>query len=205
MCATSGCAFTSAATRSKSFGATLIAHENTKLWLSRPIRTSWLPKPFGPLPEKARPNKTTYTTDTLSYGGEQIDYGHVFQAHTDGDIVVLFPQSRVLAAGDMYTEGAATPQLIDYRGGGSAKQWTATVAEVLKLDFDTVVPGHGNVTTKREMTAFRDSTQRLTELATQLVKQGKSRAEIEQTMRMEFGWQDLHVQLALDGLINEMQ
>ena len=118
---------------------------------------------------------------------------------------MLFPQSSVLAAGDMYTDGEGTPQLIDYRGGGSAKEWTATVEEVLKLDFDTVVPGHGNVVTKGEMTAFRDSTKRLTELATQLVKQGKSRADVEQAMRMEFGWQDFHVQLALDGLINEMK
>ena len=55
------------------------------------------------------------------------------------------------------------------------------------------------------MTAFRDSTKRLTELATQLVKQGKSRAEIEQAMSLDFGWQDLQVQMSLDGLINEMK
>jgi hypothetical protein len=37
------------------------------------------------------------------------------------------------------------------------------------------------------------------------VKQGKSRADVEQAMRMKFGWQDFHVQLGLDGLINEMK
>ena len=151
------------------------------------------------------PDITVQPRGTVWLGGKSAEIYWLGRAHTDGDVVVLFPQSSVLAAGDMYTEGAATPQLIDYRGGGSAKEWTATVEEVLKLDFDTVVPGHGNVVTKREMTAFRDSTKRLTEVATQLVKQGKSRADVEQAMRMEFGWQDLHVQFALDGLINEMK
>ena len=47
---------------------------------------------------------------------------------------------------------------IDYAGGGSAKEWTAHARQALKLDFDTVVPGHGVVTTKPEMKKFRDST-----------------------------------------------
>ena len=55
------------------------------------------------------------------------------------------------------------------------------------------------------MQAFRDSTQRFTELATELVNQSKSRADVEAAMRSEFGWQDFHVQMALDGLINEMR
>ena len=63
---------------------------------------------------------------------------------------------RTLAAGDMFTFGDATPQLIDYSGGGSAKEWTKTLDGALQLDFDTVVPGHGVVTTKREMAKFRD-------------------------------------------------
>ena len=151
------------------------------------------------------PSITVQPRGALWLGGKSAEIYWMGRAHTDGDVVVLFPQARVLAAGDMYTEGAEAPQLIDYAGGGSAKEWTATVEEVLKLDFETVVPGHGNVVSKRDMAAFRDSTKRLTELATELVKQGKSRAEIEQAMRMEFGWQDLQVQMSLNGLINEMK
>jgi glyoxylase-like metal-dependent hydrolase (beta-lactamase superfamily II) len=151
------------------------------------------------------PQITVQPRGSVWLGGKAAEIYWLGRAHTDGDVVVLFPHARVLAAGDMYTHGEGLPQLIDYSGGGSAKEWTATVEEALKLDFDTVVPGHGDVSTKREMTAFRDSTKRLTEVATQLVKQGKSRAQIEQAMRMEFGWQDLHVQFALDGLIDEVK
>jgi glyoxylase-like metal-dependent hydrolase (beta-lactamase superfamily II) len=142
---------------------------------------------------------------TIHLGGKSAEIYWFGRAHTDGDVVVLFPQNRLLAAGDMFTVGEGTPQLIDYMGGGSAKEWTATVAKVLELDFDTVVPGHGNVVKKADMQSFRSSTQRLTELVTQAVRQNRSRAEIESIMRMEFGWQDFHVQMALDGLINEMR
>jgi cyclase len=151
------------------------------------------------------PNITVQPRGALWLGGKSAEIYWLGRAHTDGDVVVLFPESKVLAAGDMYTHGEGTPQLIDYRGGGSAKEWTATVEQALKLDFETVVPGHGDVATKRDMTTFRDSTKRLTELVTQMVKQGKSRADVEKTMRMEFGWQDFHVQLGLDGLVNEMK
>src|SRR6185312_13199607 len=44
-------------------GALIVAHENTRLWLSRPIETDWLPQLYGPLPPQARPTRTTYTTD----------------------------------------------------------------------------------------------------------------------------------------------
>jgi cyclase len=151
------------------------------------------------------PNITVEPRGTLWLGGKSAEIYWFGRAHTDGDVVVLFPQNKLLAAGDMYTTGEGTPQLIDYAGGGSAKEWTATVEQVLKLDFDTVVPGHGPVVKKADITAFRDSTKRLTELISQMVKQGKSKADVEKAMRMEFGWQDFHVQMALDGLINEMK
>src|SRR5438552_6347038 len=86
--------------------------------------------------------------------GKNAELYHFGRAHTNGDVVVLFPAHRTLAAGDMFTFGEATPELIDYSGGGSAKQWTKTLDSALQLDFDTVVPGHGNVPTKPEMRSF---------------------------------------------------
>lgn len=151
------------------------------------------------------PDITIAPRGTLYLGGKVVEMYWLGRSHTDGDIVVLFPQNRAIATGDMYTHGEGTPELIDYAGGGSAKEWTATVANALKLDFDTVIPGHGDVTNKAELVKFRDSTKRLTELVTQMVRQKKSKADIEATMRKEFGWQDLHVQRALDGLIEEMR
>jgi cyclase len=141
---------------------------------------------------------------TLYFGGKTVEMYWFGRAHTDGDIVVLFPDERILAAGDIYTNDPGTPELIDYAGGGSAKDWTGTMGGALKLDFDTVVPGHGVPAKKADMAKYRDTSKRLTELISQMVKQGKSKADVEKTMRSEFGWQDFHVNMALDALIKEM-
>ena len=155
--------------------------------------------------QSGQPDITIEPRGTIHLGGKSAKIYWFGRAHTDGDVVVLFPENRTLAASDMFTVGEGTPQLIDYAGGGSAKEWTATVARVLELDFDAVVPGHGSVVKKADLQSFRDSTRRLTELVTGLVRQNKSRAEIEAVMRSEFGWQDFHVGMALDGLIDEMR
>ncbi len=155
--------------------------------------------------QSGQPDVTIEPRGSIHLGGKSAEIYWFGRSHTDGDVVVLFPQNRTLAVGDMYTVGAGVPQLIDYTGGGSAKEWTATVTKALELDFDTVVPGHGNVVKKADMQTFRASTQRLAELVTQLVSQGKSRADIEAVMRSDFGWEDFHVERALDGLIEEMR
>jgi len=138
-------------------------------------------------------------------GGKNVELYHFGRAHTNGDVVVLFPAQRTLAAGDMFTFGDATPELIDYAGGGSAKEWTSTLDSALQLDFDNVVPGHGVVTTKAEMRKFRDSTLHLRNRVHELVGQKKSRDDIAKVMRAEFHWADLHVMLSLDGAMAEMQ
>jgi glyoxylase-like metal-dependent hydrolase (beta-lactamase superfamily II) len=96
-------------------GALIVAHENTRLWLSRPIETDWLPQLYGPLPPKARPTRTTYTNDTLTYG-RRVDYGYLQQAHTDGDIYVHFPEQLLLVAGGVVSNDGWP--LMDYKTGG---------------------------------------------------------------------------------------
>ncbi len=138
-------------------------------------------------------------------GGKVVELFRFGQSHTDGDVVVYFPEHRVLAAGDMFTYGNDVPQLIDYSGGGSARAWSRTLDEVLRLDFDTVIPGHGPVTEKAELANFRDSTIRLRNRTRELLSGGASRDEVEQMLRREFYWGDLHVGRGLDGLIAEVQ
>ena len=138
-------------------------------------------------------------------GGKDVELYHFGRAHTNGDLVVYLPAHRTLVAGDMFTFGDATPQLIDYAGGGSAKEWTKTLDAVLQLDFDTVIPGHGVVTTKQEMRAFRDSTVTLRTRVRAMILAKQSRDEISQMLRTEFHWEDLQVDRGLDGLIAEMQ
>ena len=138
-------------------------------------------------------------------GGKVAEIYYFGRGHTDGDVVVLFPHDNTLAAGDLFTHGEGLPQLVDHAGGGSAKEWTATLDKVLGLNFETVVPGHGTVTNKQAVREARASSQRMTEMLTQMVKQNRSKADIEAVLRKEFGFQDFHIMMSLDGLINEMK
>jgi len=158
--------------------------------------------------EIKQPGMANVTLDNslrLFIGGKRIEMYRFGRAHTDGDIVVLFPDHRVLAAGDMFTFGDATPQLIDYAGGGSARDWTGTLDGALKLEFDQVVPGHGLVTTKQEMRKFRDSTLTLRTKVHDMIAGKKTKAEIEKMLRTDFKFADLHIQRSLDGLMLELQ
>jgi cyclase len=151
------------------------------------------------------PNVTIGHEGNVHLGGKTVELYHFGRAHTNGDVVVLFPADRVLAAGDMFTYGNDVPELIDYSGGGSAKEWPKTLDGALALDFDTVVPGHGNVTTKQEMRKFRASTALLVTRMHEMVSQKKSKDEIAKIMRAEFHWTDLHLSTGLDGAMAEMR
>lgn len=138
-------------------------------------------------------------------GGKHVELFYFGRSHTGGDIVAYFPAQRVLSAGDMFTYGDATPELVDYAGGGSAKDWTQTIDGALRLNFDQVVPGHGVVTTKAEMQKFRESTITLRNRVHEMMVAKKSRADIEAMLRKDFHFADLHVQVSLDGLMVELR
>jgi cyclase len=92
----------------------------------------------------------------VSLGDDKAEAFHFGRSHTNGDSVVLFRSQRVLSTGDMCVRGDEFPPLIDYSAGGSIMEWTKTLDSVLKLDFDTIIPGHGPVGTKQDLVAFRN-------------------------------------------------
>jgi glyoxylase-like metal-dependent hydrolase (beta-lactamase superfamily II) len=156
--------------------------------------------------QSGQPDITVGNHAEIYIGGKAVEIHKVGRAHTDGDVVVLFPEHRVLAAGDIFANGPGTSaQLVDYAGGGSAENWPNAVADALELEFDTVVPGHGLVSTRADLAAFRDRATRFAATLQELVSQGKTRAEIETVVRADYAWEDFHIQMALDGLINEFR
>ena len=155
-----------------------------------------------------QPGLPTFTFEhdaRIHLGGKNVELYRFGRAHTNGDVVVYFPADRALAAGDMFTYGNDVPELIDYAGGGSGKEWPHTLDGALRLDFDTVVPGHGNVTTKAEMRKYRDSTQALRNRVHEMLVQKKSRNDIATMLKSEFHWAQLHLDLGLDGAMAEMR
>jgi glyoxylase-like metal-dependent hydrolase (beta-lactamase superfamily II) len=80
-------------------GAKIIAHANTRLWLSTSVRYQPDGPPIGPMARAGLPNQTTYTTGELTAGDETLRYGYLLQAHTDGDLYVKLARSNVLVTG----------------------------------------------------------------------------------------------------------
>ena len=151
------------------------------------------------------PNVTFTDRAVIRLGGKDVQMYYFGRAHTSGDVFVYFPAERVMAAGDAFTYGAATPQLVDYAGGGSAKAWPDTLDSALQLDFDTVVPGHGAVTTKAEMKKFRDSAFGLRNRVHQMLVQKQSKDDITAVLKSEFNGAQLVFPGLLDGLLVELQ
>ena len=137
-------------------GARIIAHENTRLWLTRRITTDWLPAGYGPLPAKALPNSSFYTRETLGFGDEAIDYGHLGQAHTDGDLFVHLRKANVLAAGGLVSS-VGWP-LVDWQTGGWIGGLVGGIDRLLKAaDGNTrIIPADGPPITRAQLQAQRD-------------------------------------------------
>jgi glyoxylase-like metal-dependent hydrolase (beta-lactamase superfamily II) len=132
-------------------GATIIAHENTRLWLTTDITRPGETTTYRPLPKEALPNKTFYDRDALTVDGERIEYGYMLQAHTDGDIYVFFPKSNVLVIGDVIS-GAGWP-FIDWWTGGWINGIVSGLETLLKVanDQTRVVAGQGPVLTRADL------------------------------------------------------
>ncbi|MFQ5416432.1 MAG: MBL fold metallo-hydrolase [Myxococcota bacterium] len=104
--------------------------------------------------EKTLPNLTFDGRHQMRIGGKNVRLHHFGRGHTGGDLVVEFVDDRVIHAGDLFFDHQY-PR-IDLEGGGSVPAWVATLDEVLELDFDLVIPGHGAVTDREGLRAFRD-------------------------------------------------
>jgi glyoxylase-like metal-dependent hydrolase (beta-lactamase superfamily II) len=151
------------------------------------------------------PARITFTTETAVYlGGKEVRAYYFGRGHTNGDAVIYFPALRVLHTGDLM---AGTSPLIDYNGGGSVVEWTKTLDGALKLDFDTVIPGHGDVTNKAGLLTYRNNVEKLRNRVTGLVHAGKSQDEIAQVMTAEYNWApgSLQQQWSVPGMIAELK
>ena len=97
-------------------GATVMAHENTKLWLGGDFFVDWEDKHYAPHAAAMLPNKTFYTSGNVELGGRNVEYWHLPRAHTDGDVAVFFPHANVLVASDLLSVGRYPKP--DYATGG---------------------------------------------------------------------------------------
>ncbi|HET9269504.1 MAG TPA: MBL fold metallo-hydrolase [Vicinamibacterales bacterium] len=139
-----------------------------------------------------KPAKPTATYDdnerVVRLGGAEVRVLHLGRAHTGGDSVVYFPDVKVVATSDAVTTGATGP-LADYAGGGSFVGFATVLDAMLKLDFDTAIPGAGPVLTKADVQAFRTKIGTVIDRASAAVKAGVPANELlKQIKTDDLGW-----------------
>jgi glyoxylase-like metal-dependent hydrolase (beta-lactamase superfamily II) len=137
-------------------GATIVAHENTRLWMATP---TWMPAADRyrvPRPQAAHPNQTIRVDGSMNALGERIDYGYLIEAHTSGDIYVFFRESNVVAVGDVASP-ARDPEL-DYFTGAWIGGRVDAMDRLLALGDEKtrIVPGYGPVMSRADLRVERD-------------------------------------------------
>lgn len=156
-------------------GRTIIAQENTRLWLTTDVTWPWNGRRFKRLPKAAQPNKTFYDTGQLPSG---VRYGSLPDAaHTDGDMYVHFPEQNVLVVGDAVS-GQGWP-VVDWATGG----WIGGIVGGLQrlqtlADAQTrIVPARGLVLGLEDIKAQTEMYATIYGRLTQLLNKGRGPGE----------------------------
>ena len=156
-------------------GATIVAHLNTKLWMTQEIIRDWEgDRVYPPRAGTALPTQAFRAiSGDMAIGGEQIEYGLLTQAHTDGDIFVHFKNGNVLAAGDAVQPGRL-PTLDWFCGGWIGGMLNAQKALLDRADDKTlIIPAIGPVMSKADLQASHATITRIREKLVGLVKKGQ--------------------------------
>jgi cyclase len=159
-------------------GTQIIAHENTRQYLANDQFVEWQKRTYKAKPAGALPTKTFHTKDSMTAGSERIEYGHLGQAHTDGDIYVFLPASNVLMAGDVLTVGRYP--IADYTSGG----WLGGMATATKTLIDVsnaetrVIPGTGPVQTRADLQAQYEMLNAMRDRFAKMMRQGMSATDM---------------------------
>ena len=151
------------------------------------------------------PARVTFTVESSVFlGGKEVRAHYYGKGHTNGDAVIYFPAEKVIHTGDLMSGN--TP-LIDYPGGGSLKDWATTLDEAMKIDFDTVIPGHGAVTNRAGLKTYRDNVEKQKNRAQAMIREGKSQDDVAKVMQAEYFWtpQSLQMQWSLAGMMAELK
>ncbi len=132
----------------------------------------------------AGPNTTLSERMTLFRGEREIRLLFFGRGHTGGDVVVHLPNERVIVTGDLLVPG------LPYMGDGFLDEWDDTLEHLKSLDFDWVLPGHGNPFQETERITYlqeymRDLQARAAELHEQGLSYEEAAAQIDMTDHAE--------------------
>jgi glyoxylase-like metal-dependent hydrolase (beta-lactamase superfamily II) len=186
-------------------GTTIMAQAFTRQWLMTSIFVPWQDRLYSRRPAAAVPKVGFYGDGKLQHAGQEVTYGHLWQAHTDGDIYIHFRKQNVLVVGDLLAVGGYP--ILDYTTGG----WIGGMADAnrklltLCSDQTRIVPGTGPVQTMADLQAHSDMLAALRPILVKGIKSGMNGDDmIQQKLTRDFdgkwGKSELFLQNAYLGL-----
>jgi glyoxylase-like metal-dependent hydrolase (beta-lactamase superfamily II) len=89
------------------------------------------------------PNVTLSTQMTLFRGEREIQIRYLGRGHTAGDVVVFLPKEKIVMTGDFLTSGLSN------MSDSFPQDWVSSLDALKKLEFTTVLPGHGEAFTDK--------------------------------------------------------
>ncbi len=151
----------------------IIAHDNVRARLIKGVNGA------PPSPAVALPVVTFADTIALHFDGEDLEVAKLPPAHTDGDSYIKLTKADVIHVGDVFrTVGFP---IVDGANGGTVKGTLAALQKVIDMAGPNtkILPGHGVVSTRDDIVAFRDMVASLQTKVSEMIKQGMT---LEQVM-----------------------
>lgn len=159
-------------------GALIVAHDNVRTRMSTDQFMSDLGETMRASPAGALPVVTFSDTVTFHLGGDEVRAFHVPPAHTDGDAIVHFRRADVVHMGDTYFNGAYP--YVDLSSGGSVDGVVAVADRVLAMSGEgtRIIPGHGPLSGRAELRAYRDMVATVRDRVRALAREGKTLQQV---------------------------
>ena len=174
--------------------AEVIAHKNVRANLSHIRQPYYEDTPGTPI---GLPRVTFSDELSVYVGDAEVRALYFGRGHTSGDAVVYFPDLKVIHTGDLFLARTAPlpadrPRgvniYVDYAQGGSFIEWSRTLDGILRLDFDTVIPGHGPIASRADVMTFKADLEAMRSRVQGLIRSGGSRDAVVSMMEKDYGW-----------------
>ncbi len=159
-------------------GALIVAHDNVRKRMSVEQFMEAFDRTVPASPKVALPVVTFSEEVTFHINNDEIHVFHVSNAHTDGDAIIHFSKANVVHMGDTYFNGFYP--FIDVGSGGSIDGMITAADRVLAItDAETkIIPGHGALSDKAGLTAFRDMLKGVRDAVAAQVATGKTQEQV---------------------------
>ena len=159
-------------------GVVIVAHDNVYKRMSVGGAIQMLKQTYAPYPKAALPVISFSQSATFHLNGDDVTSTHLPPAHTDGDSFMRFAKANVIHTGDVFA--AYRYPFIDPESGGSVKGVLQAIDLILPLidDNTKVIPGHGGVSSKKDVLAYRKMIATAISKIEPMVKSGRTLQQV---------------------------